>query len=152
MVITTASGGGGTFLTDGAGHAIYLWTADGTDKSTCSGACAGAWPPVTTTGSVTGKNGVQSTDLKTIARSDGSMQVTYFGHPLYYFAGDSSAGEANGQGSDGFGAKWWLVSTAGQDVTASVASFTPGSSGAGSAPAPKPTGSKSSSSGGGGWG
>lgn len=113
------------FLTDGAGRAIYLWAKDGMDKSMCDGACAGAWPPVTTTGPVTGKNGVQSADLKTITRSNGSMQVTYFGHPLYYFAGDSAPGQANGQASNGFGAKWWLVSTTGKSVTASVTSFTP---------------------------
>jgi predicted lipoprotein with Yx(FWY)xxD motif len=149
MVITAAAGGGGMFLTDGAGHAIYLWTKDSMDQSSCEGTCAGAWPPVTTTGMVTGKNGVESTDLNTIARADGSKQVTYYGHPLYYFAGDSAPGQANGQGSDGFGAKWWLVSTSGKNVTASVTSFTPGSTGGGSAPASTPAGSTGSSSGGG---
>ena len=54
-----------------------------------------------------------ASDLGTITRSDGTKQVTYDGHPLYYFAGDSGAGMASGQGSDGFGAKWWLVSPAG---------------------------------------
>jgi predicted lipoprotein with Yx(FWY)xxD motif len=149
MVVSAATASGATFLTDGAGRAIYLWVKDGTGKSMCEGSCAGAWPPVTTTGTVTGKNGVKSMDLKTLARSDGSMQVTYFGHPLYYFAGDSAPGQANGQGSNGFGAKWWLVSTSGANVTATVTSFTPGSTGGGSSPAPKPSGSKTSSSGGG---
>ncbi|HUN38126.1 MAG TPA: hypothetical protein VMU95_39550 [Trebonia sp.] len=98
-----------------------------------------------------------SSDLSTITRSDGTKQVTYDGHPLYYFAGDSSAGQANGQGSDSFGAKWWLVSPAGADVTATVTSFTAGSSGSGSSgsgsggssPTPSPATSKSAA--GGGW-
>lgn len=58
-----------------------------------------------------------SSDLGTVKRSDGSTQVTYKGHPLYYFAGDSGAGQTNGQGSNGFGAKWWLVSPAGSSIT-----------------------------------
>jgi hypothetical protein len=83
-----------------------------------------------------------SSDLGTITRSDGTKQVTYDGHPLYYFAGDSGSGQANGQGSDAFGAKWWLVTPAGADVTASVTSFT-ASAGthAGSTPAPAGTSS-----------
>jgi predicted lipoprotein with Yx(FWY)xxD motif len=131
-VITTASSPAGTFLTDGSGRAVYLWVKDTGDASTCTGACAGAWPPVTTTGTPTASGGAMASDLGTITRSDGSKQVTYDGHPLYYFVGDSGPGTAAGQGSDGFGAKWWLVSPTGSDVTASVTSFTVG----GSAPAP----------------
>jgi hypothetical protein len=55
--------------------------------------------------------------------------LSYDGHPLYYFSGDSGPGTATGQGSDGFGAKWWLVAPAGSDVTASVSSFTAASPG-----------------------
>ena len=131
-VITTASTSAGTVLTDGSGRAVYLWSKDSGDTSACSGACAGAWPPVTTTGTVTAAGGASASDLGTITRSDGTKQVTYDGHPLYYFSGDSGAGMASGQGSDGFGAKWWLVSPSGSDVTASVTSFT---AAAGAAPA-----------------
>ena len=98
-----------TFLTDGSGRAVYLWAKDTGDTSTCTGACAGAWPPVTATGTVTASGSAKASDLGTITRSDGTKQVTYDGHPLYYFAGDSGPGTATGQGSDGFGAKWWLV-------------------------------------------
>jgi predicted lipoprotein with Yx(FWY)xxD motif len=150
LTITTASAGGMTFLTDGTGHALYLWVKDTGDASQCSGACAGAWPPVTSKGAVTAAGSAQASDLGTITRSDGTKQVTYNGHPLYYFVADSGPGEAKGQGSDNFGAKWWLVSPAGADVTAAVTSFTPGSSGSAAgagAPAPSP----SSSSAGGGW-
>jgi predicted lipoprotein with Yx(FWY)xxD motif len=145
-VITTASSSGGTFLTDG-GRAVYLWAKDGTGMSACSGACAGAWPPVTTSGTVTASGAAKASDLGTITRSDGTRQVTYDGHPLYFFAGDSSAGMASGQGSDSFGAKWWLVSPAGSDVTAAISSFTGSGSGTAQAPAPAPA----SSSAGGGW-
>jgi predicted lipoprotein with Yx(FWY)xxD motif len=144
-VIKTASSSGDTFLTDGSGRAVYLWVKDTGNASTCSGACAGAWPPVTTTGAPTVSGSAKASDLGTITRSDGTKQVTYDGHPLYYFSGDSGPGMASGQGSDGFGAKWWLVAPSGSDVTAAVASFTAGS-GSGSAPAPA-----SSSAGGGGY-
>jgi predicted lipoprotein with Yx(FWY)xxD motif len=143
-VITTASSSGNTFLTNGSGRAIYLWTKDTGSTSACTGACAGAWPPVTTTGTATTSGGAKSSDLGTITRSDGSKQVTYDGHPLYYFSGDSGPGTATGQGSDGFGAKWWLVAPTGSDVTASVASFSVGGSTSAATPA-------SSAGGGGGY-
>ena len=140
-VITTAKSSAGTFLTTGSGKAVYLWVKDTGDMSNCTGACAGAWPPVTTTGTATAAGAAKASDIGTITRSDGTKQVTYDGHPLYYFSGDSGPGMASGQGSDGFGAKWWLVSPAGSDVTASVSTFTTSASGAApaapAAPAPK---------------
>jgi predicted lipoprotein with Yx(FWY)xxD motif len=152
-VIETASSSAGTVLTNGSGRAVYLWVKDTGDTSNCNGACAGAWPPVTTTGSATASGGAKASDLGTITRSDGSKQVTYDGHPLYYFAGDSGPGAATGQGSDGFGAKWWLVTPTGSDVTASVSSFTAAKSAvAPAAPGPSaPASSPASSSAGGGW-
>jgi predicted lipoprotein with Yx(FWY)xxD motif len=120
LVITTKSGSAGAFLTDGSGRAVYLWVKDGKDSSACSGACAGAWPPVTATGAVTASGGVNMADLSTITRSGGAKQVVYDGHPLYYFSGDSGPGQVSGQGSDGFGAKWWLVDPAGNSITAAV--------------------------------
>ena len=146
-VITTVSSSAGTFLANGSGHAVYLWTKDSSGMSACSGACAGAWPPVTTTGTVTASGGAKSSDLGTITRSDGTKQVTYDGHPLYFFSGDSGPGMASGQGNDGFGAKWWLVSPSGSDVTSAVSAFTKSGSGTSPAPAATPT----SSSAGGGW-
>lgn len=151
-VITTATASGDTFLTTGSGRAVYLWTKDTSDASSCSGACAGAWPPVTTTGTPTASGSAIASDLGTITRSDGTKQVTYDGHPLYYFSGDSGAGTASGQGSDGFGAKWWLVSPGGSEVTASVTSFTMSGAGSSSAPTTAPAAPASSSSGGGGYG
>jgi predicted lipoprotein with Yx(FWY)xxD motif len=121
------SGASGTFLTDGAGRSVYLWEADKGMASTCNGACATAWPPLTITGSPTAGTGVTATNISTITRSDGKKQVTYDGHPLYFFAGDSGAGATNGEGSNGFGAAWWLVSPAGQAVM-STSGGTPSSS------------------------
>jgi hypothetical protein len=135
-----------------------VWTKDTGDMSNCSGACAGAWPPVTTTGTATAAGSAKASDIGTITRSDGTKQVTYDGHPLYYFAGDSGPGTASGQGSDGFGAKWWLVAPTGSDVTASVSTFTAAATGAApaapapAAPAPAaPASSPASSSAAGGW-
>jgi len=115
--VSTASGKEGAFLTGAGGRALYLWDADAKGKSNCSGACAQAWPPLTTTSKPTASGSVKASQLGTIKRSDGSEQVTYDGHPLYYFAGDPSSGTTNGQGSDEFGAKWWLVSPSGSAIT-----------------------------------
>jgi hypothetical protein len=101
---------------------------------------------VTTTSTASASGSAKASDLGTITRSDGTKQVTYNGHPLYYFVGDSGPGTASGQGSDNFGAKWWLVTPAGGDVTGSVSSFT-----VAAVAAPAATPKASSSSAGGGW-
>jgi predicted lipoprotein with Yx(FWY)xxD motif len=144
-VITTDAGSTGAFLTNGSGRAVYLWAKDGTNMSACSGACAAAWPPVPATGKLTAAGGAKASDLGTITRSDGTKQATYDGHPLYYFAGDSAAGQANGQGSDSFGAKWWLVAPSGTKITASDTAA------AANAPAPSASATSGSSNAGGGW-
>jgi predicted lipoprotein with Yx(FWY)xxD motif len=141
-VISTQAGSAGAFLTAGSGRAVYLWAADGMNMSACSGACAAAWPPVPATGTLTATGGAKASDLGTITRSDGTKQVTYDGHPLYYFVGDSAAGQTNGQGSDNFGAKWWLVASSGAKITAA------GTAAAANAPAPS---APASSNAGGGW-
>jgi predicted lipoprotein with Yx(FWY)xxD motif len=130
-VITTKTSSGGSFLTNGAGRAIYLFMADSTGKSACDSACAAAWPPVIATGQPTATGGAQASDLSTITRSDGTKQVTYVGHPLYYFQGDTGPGTDRGQGLDNFGAKWWLVTPAGSSITTAV---TIGGAGATSSP------------------
>ncbi len=142
-VIKTQSGSAGAFLTDGAGRTVYLWMKDSKDQSACSGACLGAWPPVTVQGSLTASGGANASDLGTITRSDGTKQATYDGHPLYYYAGDAGAGQANGQNSDQFGAKWFVVAPTGSSITASSVSVSSGNAPATPAPA--------SSKAGGGW-
>jgi predicted lipoprotein with Yx(FWY)xxD motif len=149
-VITTQAGSAGAFLTTASGRTVYLWAKDGMNMSDCSGACASAWPPVPATGTLTAAGSAKASDLGTITRSDGTKQVTYDGHPLYYFAGDSAAGQTNGQGSDSFGAKWWLVAPSGAQITgtdtaAAAAAPAPATSSAPSTP------STPSSSNAGGW-
>jgi predicted lipoprotein with Yx(FWY)xxD motif len=128
LVVTTKSGSAGAFLTDGSGRAMYLWEKDPMNKSVCTGACASAWPPVPASGTVTASGSAVSKDLGTITRSDGTKQLTYDGHPLYYFSGDTGPGQTNGQGSDGFGAKWWLVSPSGTMITGSESGSSPSTS------------------------
>jgi predicted lipoprotein with Yx(FWY)xxD motif len=118
VAVSTAKGTGGTYLVGAGGRALYLWAADHNDTSSCAGACAQAWPPLLTMATPTASGGVQASDLGTITRSNGTKQVTYKGHPLYYFAGDTGSGTWHGEGSSAFGAKWWLVAPAGTAITA----------------------------------
>jgi predicted lipoprotein with Yx(FWY)xxD motif len=148
-VITTHAGSAGSFLTDGSGRAVYLWSKDTMNKSACSGACAGAWPPVPASGTLTASGGAKTSDLGTITRSDGSKQVTYDGHPLYFFAGDSGAGQLTGQGSNGFGAKWWLVAPSGAEITGAETASAANAPAAPAAPAAAPASSGTSNAGGG---
>jgi predicted lipoprotein with Yx(FWY)xxD motif len=131
--VATTSGSAGTYLTGSGGRAIYLWVADGKNMSACSGACAQVWPPVTASGTPTVAGAAKSADVGTITRSDGAKQVTYHGHPLYYYVPDSAAGSTTGQGSDDFGAKWWLVAPSGSAITSGqpVSQTTAGSTGGG---------------------
>ena len=113
-VVGTSTGSLGTFLVDAKGRALYLWNADHGSMSTCSGACAQAWPPLTTKAAPKAGGKAKASLLGTTTRSDGSREVTYAGHPLYYFEGDTMAGQTTGQGSNGFGAPWWVVTPAGK--------------------------------------
>jgi predicted lipoprotein with Yx(FWY)xxD motif len=108
----------GKVLADGRGRTLYLFEKDkrGSKKSTCSGPCAAAWPPVTTTGKPEGARGVSASKLGTIRRSHGVKQVTYNGWPLYRFQGDTHARQTNGEGLDGFGARWYVLSAAGKAI------------------------------------
>ena len=103
-------------LVDATGRTLYVWEADQGDQSACDGACAQAWPPLTTNVKPEAGDGVQASLLGTSKRADGSTGVTYGGHPVYYFSGDQAAGDVNGKGSDGFGAKWWPVAADGAAI------------------------------------
>ena len=106
----------GTILVDAKGISLYVFVADTGTTSTCYTACAQVWPPVLTTGAPVAGSGVQASLLGTTTRTDGKVQVTYGGHPLYYFIQDKAAGDTTGQGVNGFGALWWAVSPAGTAV------------------------------------
>ena len=100
------------------GKVVYVFGADRGSTSHCYGACAAAWPPVTTSSARIAVDGAAAGSLTgEITRAGGVHQLTYAGHPLYRFAGDSSPGATNGQGSEAFGARWDVLTPAGQEVT-----------------------------------
>jgi predicted lipoprotein with Yx(FWY)xxD motif len=125
--VDAATSGLGKILVNSRGRSLYLFQGDTGMKSACSGACAAAWPPLLASGKPSVGGGVQASLIGTSKRSNGTEQVTYNGHPLYLFTGDQSAGQTNGQGSTAFGASWYVLSPAGNQITAS-----PSSSGGGS--------------------
>jgi predicted lipoprotein with Yx(FWY)xxD motif len=106
----------GKILVDSRGRTLYLFEKDTGSKSTCSGACASAWPPLRTSGTPKAGSGVTASLLGTTTRSDGNDEVTYNGHPLYYYAGDQKAGDTNGQDLNQFGASWYVLSPAGNKI------------------------------------
>jgi len=120
-VVTTTTGAGemlevaasaaGDALVDGEGRSVYVFLPDAQGASTCYDACESNWPPLT--GSVAAGSGVNAPLLASAARSDGSVQVTYNGWPLYYFAGDAAPGDINGQGINDV---WFLVSATGDPI------------------------------------
>ena len=112
-----SNGNLGKILVDSEGDTVYLFQKDTSTKSTCSGACATTWPPVPVTGKPTVAGGLSAAEVGTTTGSDGKPQVTYDGHPLYRFQGDSKPGDANGQGTNAFGALWYVVSSSGAAVT-----------------------------------
>ena len=109
-------GGLGQILVGANGMTVYFFLADTGMTSTCSGQCAQNWPPVTTKGAPHAMGGVAQGLLGTTTRGDGTTQVTYHGHPLYYFIADSAAGLATGEGINAFGARWEVVNAAGVAV------------------------------------
>jgi predicted lipoprotein with Yx(FWY)xxD motif len=139
MISTGEVGGLGTVLVDSEGMTVYLYTPDKGSTSTCYGGCEAEWPPVVAEGKPTAGSGAMSSALGTTKRKDGTMQVTYEGHPLYTFADDDSPGEANGQEDDGV---WFVLSKTGEAVQGQAAGET-GSTGESS--------STSTGSGGGGY-
>ncbi|WKX69097.1 hypothetical protein [Streptomyces sp. XD-27] len=115
--VTVRSGDLGRILTDGSGRTLYLFEADTSDRSTCSGGCAAAWPPLITSGKPKAGEGVDAGKLATTTRSDGKTEVVYNGHPLYYYVEDDEPGDTEGQGLDQFGAKWFVLDPAGDKIT-----------------------------------
>jgi predicted lipoprotein with Yx(FWY)xxD motif len=106
----------GRVLVDAHGRTLYLWAHDKTAKSTCAGECAGAWPPLITKSGPTAGRGVRRGLLGSSRRSDGRRQVSYRGHPLYTFIGDTKPGQTKGEGLTGFGGRWDPVSATGAAV------------------------------------
>jgi len=127
-MLKSATVSGTMVLTNAKGFTLYWFVPDTSTTSKCNGSCASLWPPLP--GPATAGPGVKGT-LGTITRSDGSLQATFDGHPLYTYKGDSAPGQASGNGLNLSGGVW-------HEVTVS-----------GTAPAANPSSSKSSSGGGG---
>ena len=123
--LKTATIGGATVLTTSKGFTLYSFAPDTSTKSNCNGACAQNWPPVTGPATASGVTGT----FGTIKRSDGSVQATFDGHPLYTFAGDTAPGQAKGNGLNAAGGLWHEVTTSG---TAPAGSSTSSAGGGGS--------------------
>ena len=100
----------GKVLSTYTGRILYLYTADGNKVTTCTGPCAQTWPPLMTTSKPTAGMGVKQSLLSTLTRPNGKKQVTYNGHPLYKYVGDTKAGQTNGYGVDG---AWFAVKASG---------------------------------------
>jgi predicted lipoprotein with Yx(FWY)xxD motif len=136
----------GAYLTDATGHTLYLFTPDTSSTSTCYGQCVAYWPPLLTSSAPQAGSGAAASLLGTTKRTDGTMQVTYKNHPLYFFKGDKSAGDMTGQGTQG---TWFLVSPAGKQLGSAPAPKASSSKPA--AATPSASASKSSAAAGGGW-
>ena len=131
-MLKVASSTGGKFLVDTQGHSLYLFDKDEGGESYCSGACAAVWPPLETATMPQAGSGVDSAALGTIKRDDGDMQVTYHGHPLYYYAADASTpGKTRGEDIKQFGDGWYLVNAAGNPVEPESGSHNSGSNSGG---------------------
>ena len=126
--VGVANSGLGKVLVDSKGRTIYLFKKDSGTKSVCRGECANDWPPVRANGEATVGDGANASMVATTKRSDGAPQVTYSGHPLYLYEGDQKPGDTNGQGLTAFGARWYALTPAGNQVSGGT-STSGGSSG-----------------------
>jgi predicted lipoprotein with Yx(FWY)xxD motif len=114
--VTTARTGLGRVVADGNGRTLYLFEKDTATRSSCSGICSTYWPPLLTRGGAVVIKGLQRPLLGTVSRPDGTRQVTYAGHPLYLFSGDSKSGQTNGEGLHDFGAGWYALTPSGKKI------------------------------------
>ena len=106
----------GQILVDAQGRTLYLFEADKNGKSNCDGPCAAAWPPYLSTGTPHAAMGATANLVGTTARADGTTQVNYAGHPLYYYVGDKAPGDTTGQDIDQFGAKLYVLAKDGNKI------------------------------------
>ena len=106
----------GRILVDNKGITLYDFPPDRGKTSVCYGACAALWPPLLTHGKPVAGKGVRASLLGTTRRKDGKLEVTYGGHPLYYFVQDRKPGQTTGQGLNQFGGPWWVLSATGKEI------------------------------------
>lgn len=106
----------GRVLVDSHGRTLYDFHKDKAGKSACYGACAQVWPPLTTSGAAKAGEGAMASKLGTTKRSDGTMQVTYAGHPLYTYAADRKPGDTKGNDIDSYGGQWYALRANGEEA------------------------------------
>jgi predicted lipoprotein with Yx(FWY)xxD motif len=106
----------GNVLVDAKGRTLYLFERDKTDMSSCTGACQSIWPSLTAQGKPSAMNGVSGAKVGTVASTGAKQQVTYNGHPLYYYVGDRKPGDTTGQGLNQFGAEWYVLAASGNKI------------------------------------
>jgi predicted lipoprotein with Yx(FWY)xxD motif len=106
----------GRILVDSKGITLYDFPPDKGTTSVCYGACAALWPPLLTQGKPVAGPGVRASLLGTTKRKDGKLEVTYNGHPLYYWVGDHKPGQTTGQGLKQFGGPWWVLTPGGKEI------------------------------------
>jgi predicted lipoprotein with Yx(FWY)xxD motif len=116
VTVSTHASDYGTIVTNGDGRALYLFEKETSDRAQCYGACATAWPPLLTKGEPRAAGGAQAAQLGTTERSDAKTQVTYRGHPLYYYESDTAPGEVGCQNVNEFGGLWLVVDPSGNAI------------------------------------
>ena len=114
--VTTTRSNLGPILADSSGRTLYLFARDKHGMSACTGTCASYWPPLLTKGAPVATSGVKTALLGTATRTDGTLQVTYAGHPLYTFKLDAKPGQTKGEGTSFFGGSWYALSGSGARV------------------------------------
>ena len=118
----------GKTLVDANGRTLYLFANDKPNLSTLSAAGRAFWPPFTAAATPSATGGARAGDLGVVTGTTGARQVTYNGHPLYYFVGDHNPGQTTGQGLNQFGARWYVLSPAGAAITSPPKTSAPSSS------------------------
>jgi predicted lipoprotein with Yx(FWY)xxD motif len=106
----------GKIIVDPNGRTLYDFVIDKGTMSVCYGACASLWPPYLTKGAPKAGAGASASLLGTTKRRDGSTEVTYAGHPLYYYAPDQKRGQITGQALNQFGAPWYALAPNGREI------------------------------------
>jgi predicted lipoprotein with Yx(FWY)xxD motif len=116
VVSASAAGDLGRVIVDSKGMTLYDFHKDKGGKPACYGGCAGVWPPLLTEGKPQAGEGAMASKLGTVKRSDGTVQVTYAGHPLYTYIEDKKPGDATGNDIDSFGAEWYALQPSGEEA------------------------------------
>jgi predicted lipoprotein with Yx(FWY)xxD motif len=115
----------GRVIVDSHGRTLYMLTHDRRDKSRCYHGCSAVWPPAAARRRARVGHGLKQRKLTVIRRRGGGRQLAFAGHPLYRYAGDSGAGEVNGEGIHSFGGVWYALRRSGAPVTAAPAPSSP---------------------------